>query len=82
MIIERMGEASPGLEEMLEVLGARVENGKLVIPTHIIRVAPDGDIEVNVQHRYSRLNGGKWKLPICNRDESKDTLLQDDGSIT
>lgn len=73
MIIERMGEATPGLNEMLEVLGARVEGDKLVIPTHGIRVTDNNGIEVNVQHHYSRLHQGEWKLPLIERAE--------DGSI-
>lgn len=60
MIIDRLGEASPCLEEMLEVLGARLEGGNLVIPMHGTRNTLDG-IEVNVQHRYCRFSHGKWR---------------------
>lgn len=82
MIIERMGEATPGLDEMLEVLGAKVEGDKLVIPTHAIKETPDG-IEVNVQHHYSRLHQGKWKLPIIDREIALKAGRQvaEDGSI-
>lgn len=67
MIIERLGEGSPTLEEALEMLGAVVEEGKLVIPTLAIRDTPHG-VEVNVQHHYSRFDG-KWKLPIIEQEE-------------
>lgn len=82
MLIERMGEATPLLDEMLEALGARVEDGKLVIPTHAIRETPDG-IEVNVRHHYSRFHHGKWKSPIIDRDRAiaAGRPVAEDGSI-
>ena len=60
MIIERLGECSPGLEEMLAVLDARIEGDKIVIPTHGIRKTEDG-LEVNVRHHYCRFHEGEWK---------------------
>ena len=59
MIIERLGEASPLLEEMLESLGAEIDGDKIVIPNHGIRNTEDG-LEVNVRHRYCRFVEGKW----------------------
>jgi len=59
MIIERLGEATPVLEEMLEALGAKLEGDKIVIPTHGIRKTEDG-LEVNVRHHYCRCVEGKW----------------------
>jgi len=59
MIIERLGEGTPTLEEMLEALGAEIEGDKLVIPTHGIRKTEDG-VEVNVRHRYCRFDQGGW----------------------
>jgi|GEM_PF-4876339 len=60
MIIERLGECTPGLEEMLAVLGARIEGDRIVIPTHDIRSTEDG-LEVNVKHHYCRFHEGEWK---------------------
>ena len=59
MIIERLGEASPLLHEMLEALGAEIDGDRIIIPTHGIRTTEDG-VEVNVRHRYCRLDQGKW----------------------
>ena len=60
VIIERLGEATPPLEEMLDVLGARIEDGKLVIPMRALRHTEDG-IEVNVLAHYCRFHDGEWK---------------------
>ena len=83
MIIERLGEGTPTLDEMLEVLKARVEDGKLVIPTHAIEETING-IEVNVQHRYSRFHKGKWKLPIIDHDRAVAAghPVEEDGSLS
>lgn len=59
-MIERLGEYSPGLEEMLAALDARIEGDKIVIPTHGIRPTVDG-LEVNVRHHYCRFHEGEWK---------------------
>lgn len=59
MIIDRLGEASPFLEEMLVALGAELDGDKIVIPNLGIRKTEDG-LEVNVRHRYCRFDEGKW----------------------
>ena len=81
MIIDRLGEASPLLGEMLEVLGATVEDGKLVIPADI-RITQDG-LEVCVKAHYSRFHHGKWKAPIVDRDRAiaAGREVAEDGSI-
>lgn len=68
MIIDRLGEATPLLDEMLEVLGARVEDGKLVIPTLAIRETAHG-VEVSVKNHFTRLHDGKWKTPVIDPNE-------------
>jgi hypothetical protein len=67
VIIERLGEASSLLHEVLTMLGAKVEDGQLVIPALAIRQTPNG-VEVNVGHDYARLEHGEWKLPIIEQE--------------
>ena len=45
MIIERLGEASPVLHEMLEALGAEIDGDRIIIPTHGIRKTGDNIIK-------------------------------------
>ena len=59
MIIERLGETSPSLHEMLEALGAELDGDKIVIPNLGIRKTEDG-LEVNVLHRYCLFDESKW----------------------
>jgi len=59
--IERFGEASPTLDEMLNALGAEVQDDKLVIPmTAPVRETQSG-LEVGVKHRYCRFETHEWK---------------------